>query len=298
MANDGVAPTTDACEPIAAGTLNGSIALVERGTCDFTVKVKNAQNAGAVAVVVANNRDGDSLLVMSGTDPSVTIPSVFVSENSGATMKAMNLPVAGVVRLADPPPLQRDGDLDADIVFHEYCHGLTWRMIGSMGGLLSGAIGEGMSDICAMMLTLGADGADRIGEYSASDPRGIRRAPYAGYSLFTYGDITGTEVHDDGEVYAAIGWRLIELFGAGRVNDLFGYMVDGMNFTPPSPTFEQMRDGILQSVAIGPSSPGDDCRVWRAFAKYGVGVGAKAVVRKVSLNITESFAVPQGCAAP
>jgi hypothetical protein len=296
LANDGVAPTTDACEPIAAGTLNGSIALVERGTCDFTVKVKNAQNAGAVAVVVANNRDGDSLLVMSGTDPSVTIPSVFVSENSGATMKAMNLPVAGVVRLADPPPLQRDGDLDADIVFHEYCHGLTWRMIGSMSGLLSGAIGEGMSDICAMMLTLGADGADRIGEYSASDPRGIRRAPYAGYSLFTYGDITGTEVHDDGEVYAAIGWRLIELFGAGRVNDLFGYMVDGMNFTPPAPTFEQMRDGILQSVASAPVAASDECLVWEAFAHYGVGVGATATVSRRAVTVTESFSVPAACA--
>ena len=295
LASDGVAPTTDACEPIAAGTLNGSIALVERGTCDFTVKVKNAQNAGAVAVVVANNRDGDSVLVMSGTDTSITIASVFVSQNSGTTLKSI-VPVDGAVRLADPPPLQRDGDLDADIVFHEYCHGLTWRMIGSMGGLLSGAIGEGMSDICAMMLTLGAAGADRIGEYSASDPRGIRRAPYAGYSLFTYGDITGTEVHNDGEVYAAIGWRLIELFGAARADDLFGYMVDGMNFTPPSPTFEQMRDGILQSVASAPVAAGDECLVWEAFAQYGVGVGATATVSRRAVAVTESFVVPAACA--
>jgi hypothetical protein len=38
-----------------------------------------------------------------------------------------------------------DGDLDADIVFHEYGHGLTWRMIGGMSGPLAGAIGEGAS---------------------------------------------------------------------------------------------------------------------------------------------------------
>jgi hypothetical protein len=235
---------------------------------------------------------------MGGADASVTIPSVFVSQNSGSTLKGM-VPVSGSVRLAATPPLQRDGDLDADIVFHEYCHGLTWRMIGSMGGLLSGAIGEGMSDICAMILTLDDTvGADRIGEYSFSDPRGIRRAPYAGYNVITYGDIVGTQVHDDGEVYAAIGWRLIELFGAARASDLFGYMVDGMNYTPPSPTFEQMRDGILQSVASAPAAAGDDCLVWRAFAKYGVGVGATATVTRKSVAVTESFAVPAGCPAP
>src|SRR5688500_4040920 len=105
-------------------------------------------------------------------------------------------------------------------------------------------------------------------------------------------------VHNDGEVYGAIGWRMFELFGTSRVDELFGFLVDGMNYTPPSPTFEQMRDGILQSVAIGPASSGDDCRVWRAFAKYGVGVGARAIVGKRGMSITESSAVPQGCAAP
>jgi hypothetical protein len=39
----------------------------------------------------------------------------------------------------------RDGDVDSDVVYHEYGHGLTWRMIGSMSGPLSGAIGEGRS---------------------------------------------------------------------------------------------------------------------------------------------------------
>src|SRR5688572_809379 len=40
-ANDGVGTGTDACEALPAGSLNGTIALVDRGTCAFTVKVKN-----------------------------------------------------------------------------------------------------------------------------------------------------------------------------------------------------------------------------------------------------------------
>jgi hypothetical protein len=71
-----------------------------------------------------------------------------------------------------------------------------------------------------------------------------------------------------------------------------------MNYTPPSPTFEQMRDGILQSVINAPVRHGDDCLVWRGFAKYGVGVGASAVVGRRSVAVTESFEVPKGCRAP
>ena len=48
--------------------------------------------------------------------------------------------------------LQIDGDLDSDVVFHEYGHGLSWRMIGDMGGVLSGAIGEGASEILRMLI--------------------------------------------------------------------------------------------------------------------------------------------------
>lgn len=300
LVNDGSGTTTDGCEAMPAGSLSGAIALVDRGTCAFTVKVKHAQDAGAIAAIVANNTGGDDIMVMGGTDDTITIPAVFVSQNSGVTLKSMT-PVSGTVKLADTPPLQRDGDVDADIVFHEYCHGLTWRMIGSMSGALAGAIGEGMSDVCALLLTaVGEDGnltvgADAIGEYSASSPRGIRRQPYAGYNLITYGQIAGSSVHDDGEVYGAIGWRMLEEFGNARADDLFGYLVDGMNYTPSGPTFEQMRDGILQSIANAPIASGDDCRVWRAFARYGVGVGAKAVVRRNSLTITESFAVPASC---
>jgi hypothetical protein len=293
LVNDGTAPVTDGCQTLGAGSLTGLIALIDRGNCDFTVKVKNAQSAGAIAAIVANNVNGDSVLTMAGRDRTITIPAVFVSQNSGITLKAM-VPVAGTVRLSDPSPLSRDGDIDADIVFHEYCHGLTWRMIGRMQGALAGAIGEGMSDACAILMNNNAVGADAIGEYSASDPRGIRRFRYDGYPN-TYSDVTGASVHNDGEIYAAIAWRLFELFGEARKDVLFGYMVDGMNFTPEAPTYEQMRDGILASVTAAPDDPADACHIWTAFAQFGVGVGASGKPRGSSVVITESFAVPAAC---
>src|SRR5204862_2410114 len=144
----------------------------------------------------------DSLLTMGGLDATITISSVLIGKSDGTALKA-GLPANATARLTNPPPLQRDGDLDADIVFHEYGHGLTWRMIGGMSGKMSGAIGEGMSDTLAIILTED----DVVGEYAFDDPAGIRSAPYADYPR-TYGDIApGNEVHFDGEVYGAIGWR-------------------------------------------------------------------------------------------
>ena len=106
----------------------------------------------------------------------------------------------------------RDGDVDSDVVWHEYGHGLTWRMIGKMSGPLAGAIGEGMSDVLALI----ANEDDSVGEYSTSDPFGIRSMPYDAYNR-TYGDVDGSAgVHMDGEVYAAIGWRLLEALPGRR----------------------------------------------------------------------------------
>ena len=56
-AADGAGPsTTDACSPITnAFAIAGRIALADRGTCGFIVKVKNLQNAGAIAAIIADN---------------------------------------------------------------------------------------------------------------------------------------------------------------------------------------------------------------------------------------------------
>jgi Zn-dependent metalloprotease len=86
---DAAGPTTlDACSPLTnAAAVLGKIALVNRGACNFTVKVKNAQNAGALAVIVANNA-ANGLPGMGGSDASVTIPSLGVQQATGDSIRA------------------------------------------------------------------------------------------------------------------------------------------------------------------------------------------------------------------
>ena len=67
-----------ACTPLSALNalaVRNNIGLVDRGTCTFSTKVKNLQNAGAIAVLVADNVAGSPPPGLGGTDPTITIPA-------------------------------------------------------------------------------------------------------------------------------------------------------------------------------------------------------------------------------
>ena len=82
-----VGTTTDGCQTFPAGFFTGQLALIDRGGgCGFTFKVKNAQDAGATGVIVANNVAGT--ISMSGTDPTITIMSLSITLADGNAIKA------------------------------------------------------------------------------------------------------------------------------------------------------------------------------------------------------------------
>jgi hypothetical protein len=87
---------TDGCNAITSN-VSGNIALIDRGNCFFTVKVKNAQNAGAAGVIVVDNQE-QGVAGMSGTDPTITIPSVRVTLADGTKLRA-NLPASASLGL-------------------------------------------------------------------------------------------------------------------------------------------------------------------------------------------------------
>jgi hypothetical protein len=65
--------------------LVGNIAVISRGHCTFAEKVSNAQAAGAVAVIITNNRIG-APLKMAGDFSAVTIPAMMVTQDAGAKL--------------------------------------------------------------------------------------------------------------------------------------------------------------------------------------------------------------------
>jgi hypothetical protein len=91
------AAPADGCTAVTNGSaLAGKIALIDRGTCDFTVKTLNAQTAGASAVLIANNQAG--AITPGGTPASpVTIPVIAVSQVDGTRLKANLTGLTGAV---------------------------------------------------------------------------------------------------------------------------------------------------------------------------------------------------------
>ena len=87
-----------------AAQMSGMIALIDRGTCEFSTKVLNAQNAGAVAVIIANNVAAGLPGMGAGVDaPRVTIPSVGILQSDGAAIRdALASSTVNATLLAQP----------------------------------------------------------------------------------------------------------------------------------------------------------------------------------------------------
>ena len=73
------AGATRACVGVTGQPFSGSIVVLDRGTCTFSTKIRNAQNAGAAGVLVVNNGAGDPIAMgQDGTPNQPTISAVMV----------------------------------------------------------------------------------------------------------------------------------------------------------------------------------------------------------------------------
>lgn len=80
-----------ACAALPAGSLSGKIALISRGGCTFSQKIRSAQNAGAVAAIVVNNVAGDpTAMGLGGIPNEPTIPAYMAALGDRAALMAAN----------------------------------------------------------------------------------------------------------------------------------------------------------------------------------------------------------------
>lgn len=314
--------TTDGCSAFSnPAEISGNIALIDRGDCLFVEKVVNAQNAGGIGVVIANNA-GNSVISMGGTDASIAIPSLFIGQGDGALL-ATNLDAGFPVHVTLQGSTDQDGALDTGIVIHEYGHGVSSRLTGgaSNANCLFDAHGEGMgegwSDLFTLVLTAepGDEGSDSrgMGTFVLQElptGAGIRSHPYdtnLADNPLTFADIaTQSRPHGVGEVWAMTLWELHWLLvgaygfdpdlisGTGGNNHLLQLVIDALKLQPCEPTFLEGRDAIL--LADQAAGGGQECFIWTAFAKRGMGAGASDGGVESSLSVTEDFDLPAQCA--
>jgi extracellular elastinolytic metalloproteinase len=175
--------------------------------------------------------------------------------------------------------------LDADVVFHEYTHGLTNRLVGgalddsSLDAIQSSGMGEGWSDFFACT----AMGKTVVGDWVVNQPNGIRRFRYDESFPDDYGKLgTGRydEVHNIGELWCATLMSLSRAIGAWTAAQV---VVDALKLTAANPSFLAARDGILLAADHYSQARGDDATaradfvhaVWSVFAQHGMGPQAR-----------------------
>ena len=191
---------------------------------------------------------------------------------------------------------------DSDVVFHEFTHGVSNRLVGGMGDALalqqpqSGSMGEGWSDYFALTIQNFELQNERTvaGDWVLNKAAGVRMHPYDDDYPGAYGQVGHApydEMHNIGEIWCAtlmkINRDLGAAFGDKKRGHLLGWqlVVDGMKMTRANPSFLDARDGILRALE-GQREAGklstDDHRkalrvLWLAFARFGMGPEARSV---------------------
>lgn len=272
----------DACDPLTNGNdLNGKIAVVQRGSCDFTSKVSKAQANGALAVIVVNNVEGEPI-VMGGVDEGINIPSIMISLSDGTPV--INALLGNEVinaSLAFNGPYQKDGSLDNGIIAHEYGHGVSNRFTGGpdqadcliacterdtdgdcVGSTYTEQMGEGWSDYIGLILTMTANdsaedprgyGTYVIGE--GTDGNGIRPEPYTtdiAINPLTYkdtnNDIKISAPHGVGSIWAEMLWEM-----TWSLIDVYGFDPDFYEGNGGNNIALQL---VMQGMKLQPCQPG------------------------------------------
>jgi hypothetical protein len=226
----------------------------------------------------------------------------------------------------DPFLAGNSGD-EADIVYHEYSHGLSNRLvvdangISTLGNVQAGSMGEAWGDWYAMDLLVQqgdfrdtrTDGELRIGEYVGWGNDLIRTEPLdcavgstsancpgtpgAGPGGYTYGDfgriIGAPEVHADGEIWAQTLWDLRGELGVRLTRSL---VTRAMELSPANPSFLDMRNSILQADVVNNGGK-KQTAIWEVFAHRGMGWFAGATDGDDTQPV-EDFSMPPPANAP
>jgi extracellular elastinolytic metalloproteinase len=287
----------------------------------FTPAAGNFEGNDAVVANVFDGADTSSHNGLPDSDHRTNANMATLPDGRAPLMQMYLFP-------SDPAhgiPSTNGGD-DASVVFHEYTHGLSSRLVtyadgtAALNSAQAGAMGEAWSDFYAMDYLVSSgyetDGAGAdvslaryvsggrtdylrsepidcgVGQASGQCPGGSRTGA-GGYTYGDFGDVYGfVEVHGDSEIWGQTLWDLREALGSETALML---VTRAMELSPVEPSFLDMRNAIVEADRIAFDGANTDA-IWQVFADRGMGFFAIAVDGS-DTTPAEDFSVPPTCPA-
>jgi hypothetical protein len=265
--------------------------------------------------------------VLDGADTNNGLPDGQHFDNANMTTLQDGVPSVMQMYLfhkarGKPGMPSANGGDDADVVYHEYTHGLSNRLVTypdgapALNSYQSASMGEGWSDWYASdyLNNLGlkpdtsAEGDVVMGLYSFNGE--LRTQPidcpvgtadpacpgtsHAGSGGYTYGDLANIvpflDPHTDGEIWLETLWDIRSSLGSNTAET---DITRAMELSPPDPSFLDMRNAILQAdeVAFGGAN---QAALWSIFATRGMGFFAASLGGN-DLNVVADDSLPPDC---
>ena len=332
LVEDGIVDTTlddpsihDGCEAFTNGAqMVGKIAVIDRGACFFVDKISRAEAAGAVGVIIINQKP-DGVLNMGGGEnpPVINIPSLMISKADGDPIRTelenQTFITANLFRQTD---VDHDGALDNALLAHEWGHFVNNRLVNIGSGTQANGMDEGWSDFLALLFLVNEsdidniDGAFPMSAFANSSKNssyyGIRRMPYSSdmnKNVLTFKHIAdgtpienieniafgsdglnNSEEHSTGEVWASMLWEGY----VGLIKD------PRHSFTHAQSLMKNYLIASLKATPDNPSfveakeallavvqaSDAQDYQIFlEGFAKRGNGIGAIAPNKNTTTNV-------------
>jgi hypothetical protein len=298
----------------------------------FTAAGHNFENADRVN---ANTDDGANTAIATNDDPGsgTGFPDFNHTDNASmltlpdGSSPTMQMYLYAGGDLGPGTPSANAGD-DASVVFHEYTHGLSSRLITDGSGfekldsVQAASMGEAWSDWYAMdnlvrrglepdsVATFGnvvfgryLQGPNKVLRTEALDCRpgnssgGCSGSPTAGAGGYTYGDLAkviGTpEVHADGEIWGQTLWQLrdalVTAHGQALGSDIAEKDITGaMRLSPDEPSMLDERNALIAADYVY-NSHADVGRVIGVTTARGMGYFASTTGSNDTRPV-ESFA--------
>ncbi|WP_249997827.1 M36 family metallopeptidase [Actinoplanes sp. M2I2] len=275
-------------------------------------------------------RDGDAVQgqAMDGANTADGLPDGNHTDNANMNTPPDGIPPVMQMYLLSPGPQSvaaNTGD-EADVVFHEYTHGLSNRLVvdadgnSTLSSQQGGSMGEAWSDFYAWdyLVAKGLEkdtakpGEVLLGKYwtaggtirsealdcsvgaSATVCPGTPTAGPGGYTYGDYGKVAGgPEVHADGEIWAQTLWDLRQAVGSRTAQSI---VTRGMELSPSNPSFLDMRNSILAADLVVNKGKNQKA-LWKTFAKRGMGYFAAAIDGDDTQPV-EDFSTPPSANSP